>query len=116
MSNGRKFKQIDKFTWDNKNDAINFSSCGEDFKQIFESSGITSQDVNDHSTSLVVLDALIKFKKIKDSSKTLSQKQTKLNKEKSKKRQFKETIIKETISKQLGRRFRALVKNKQEES
>lgn len=72
--------------------------------------------MNDHSTSLVVLDALIKFKKIKDSSKTLSQKQTKLNKEKSKKRQFKETIIKETISKQLGRRFRALVKNKQEES
>jgi hypothetical protein len=113
VTNIRNFKQVENFTWDHKNNAIDFSSCGKEFNDIFKNSGITAKDVNDPSTSLVVLDALIKFKKMKKAN-TSPKKNRNRSKEINKKRQLKDTIIRETISKQLTRRFKALVKGKRD--
>ena len=53
---------IENLVWDKTYNSIDFLSCGEDFKEIFEDSGLRKKDLNDNRKTLIVLDALLKFR------------------------------------------------------
>ena len=96
-----KISTIEHMEWDRKHQCIDFRTCGDDFKYIFDTSGIKPKHLLNEKVSLVVLDTLIKFKRL-----------IKKNGYRERDANYKDNRVKlrENVKNQLSKRFRRVVK------
>jgi hypothetical protein len=100
LSKPKSIEVIEDYKWNHKLSCLDFTSCGEEFAYIFQTSGIKQKDAKDKKVALLCLDALVKYKNLKKSKSYIEKVRTEEDALK----------YKEHIRTQLARRFKKLSK------
>ena len=92
--------------------SLDYTTIGEDFQKVLSTAGVDDKDLHNASASLLVIDAMVKYRTLKKITAFNLLTKTRLNSphkaEPETKRELKDVMIRDKISRQIGRRFKEL--------